>query len=160
MRRGLQVLAVAAALLGASPVAADVAADPAGEAKAFVVKLYGAYHGNGPDYLGRNAAQVFSPRLLALIRRDRALTPKGDVGALDGDPICDCQDFGISKLAVAVRPMTPDHAQATVRFVNLGTPETVRLDLVSGAAGWRIDNIHTRTTPDLAIYLQTHAGGR
>jgi hypothetical protein len=26
--------------------------------------------------------------------------------------------------------------------------------------GWRIDNIHTPDTPDLAAYLQAHAGGR
>ena len=49
--------------------------------------LYAAYARKpGPDYVGRQARGVFSPGLLDLMRRDVAATPKGDVGALDGDP--------------------------------------------------------------------------
>ena len=130
------------------------------EAKAFVLHIYGAYHGAGPEYLGRDATNVFSSRMLALLERDRALTPEGYVGALDGDPICDCQDFDISRVEATVRQIGPGRAMATVRFVNTGTPETVRLDLVLVRARWRIDNIHNRSTPNLAVFLQEHAGGR
>jgi hypothetical protein len=78
-------LAVLASTSGAS------AQTPA-DGRAFVTGLYGAYNGGEPDYLGRQAGAVFSPRLLSLVRKDQAATPEGEVGALDWDPICDCQD--------------------------------------------------------------------
>jgi hypothetical protein len=135
-------------------------AQDAGQARAFVLKLYGAYHGEGPDYLGRGAPKVFSPRLLALIRRDRALTRKGEVGALDGDPICDCQDFDISHVETTIAPTGPGRVQAIINFINLGRMATVRLDLISVRGAWRIDNIHATGIADLAAYLRQHAGGR
>ena len=146
-----------AALLGAPGAAwaQDIAA-----ASRFVEGLYAGYHGDGADYLGRQAGQVFSPRLRALLKRDRQLTPAGDVGALDGDPICDCQDFEISQVRVEAAPAGKDRARATARFVNLGKPATVRFDLVATPGGWRIDNLHSPSIPDLAGFLRQHAGGR
>jgi hypothetical protein len=140
-------------------LAAAAGADAA-SARAFVEKLYSAYHGDGPDYLGRLRGRVFSPRIVALLRRDEHLTPKGDVGALDGDPICDCQDFDISRVEVKLGQIREGRAVAEVRFLNLKEWQTARLDLVALGGGWRIDNIHTASTPDLAAYLQKHAGGR
>ena len=32
--------------------------------------------------------------MIELIRQNAKLTPEGDVGEIDGDPICDCQDSG------------------------------------------------------------------
>ena len=93
----LRALAILVAL-SASPAAAQ----DLGGAKAFVTGLYTAYARHpGPDYLGRQARQVFSPALLELMRRDAARTPKGDVGTLDGDPICNCQDYEITSVEVA-----------------------------------------------------------
>jgi len=153
---GLAAVALALAASGPAQAAdADLAS-----ARAFVVQLYKAYHGNGPDYLGRQRDKVISPRLIALLKRDAQLTPKGDVGALDGDPICDCQDFHISRVEVSLAPIRSRRTVADVRFLNFKTPQAVRLDLIDTGAGWRIDNIHTGSTPDLADYLQKHAGGR
>ena len=129
-------------------------------ARRFVEGLYRAYHGDGPDYLGRGANKVFSDRILQLLRRDAALTPKGEVGALDGDPICDCQDFEISRVRIDVRPAANGAAQAVARFRNAGTATTIRLDLIATPGGWRVDNVHSASTPDLAAYLRRHAGGR
>jgi hypothetical protein len=158
-RRALIGVAIAGALLAPPPGRA--AAEPdAASARAFVEKLYSAYHGDGPDYLGRLRSRVFSPRMVALLRRDEKLTPKGDVGALDGDPICDCQDFDINRVEVKLGPIRGGRTVADVRFLNFKDWQTVRLDLIAMGAGWRIDNIHTASTPDLAAYLQKHAGGR
>lgn len=156
MRRAGALVAMLAVLPGSAVAAgADLPA-----AKAFVEHLYAAYHGNGPDYLGRQRSAVFSPRMIALLKRDVQLTPKGDVGALDGDPICDCQDFHITQVRVAVAPIREGRTVADVRFLNFKAKQAVRLDLVDTGAGWRIDNIHTASTPDLADYLQKHGGGR
>ena len=129
-------------------------AQDAGDAARFVRGLYGAYHGKGPDYLGRQAPATFSPGLLRLIRQAAAQTPAGEVGALDGDPICDCQDFGVSRLAVTVSEVAGGRAQATARFRNLGDPRTVRLDLAAIRGHWRVDDIHTTDTPSYAAYLR------
>src|ERR1700743_2435568 len=98
MRRLTLLLAALFSIAATSAGAQDAAG-----AKAFVAHLYAAYHGQGPDYLGPMAAKVFSPRLLKLIRRDTALA-HGEVGALDGDPICNCQDFEIKDVQVEVSP--------------------------------------------------------
>lgn len=147
-----------AALVLATP--GSGAAQDLASARTFVEGLYGAYHGDGPDYVGRQAKRVFSPALLALIHRDKARTPRGDVGALDGDPICDCQDFEITKVIVTVEPAGAGRATARAQFLNFGKPQTVRLDLVVGPGGWRVDDVHTPDTPSLARFLRRHAGGR
>jgi hypothetical protein len=142
-------------LQGPALAAADLPA-----ARTFVERLYSAYHGDGPDYLGRSRSRVFSPRMIVLLRRDQRLTPRGDVGALDGDPICDCQDFEISNVRIDVRAGKPGQARAVVTFDNLGRATTLRLDLVAVQGQWRIDNIHSESIPDLATFLRRHPGGR
>ena len=143
---------ILATLLLLSPAIAR--AQDAADAAAFVRGLYGAYHGKGPDYLGRQAASTFSPALLGLIRQAAAQSPADEVGALDGDPICDCQDFGISRLTVTIAKAERDRAQATARFRNLGEARTVRLDLLAVSGHWRVDDIHTADTPSYVAYLR------
>jgi hypothetical protein len=149
-------LAAALALAGQAAAAPNLAS-----AQRFVETLYAAYKdkGDGPQYLGRQAPQVFSPPLLALIRRDQKLA-HGEVGALDGDPICDCQDWRIRNVRVTVNVKGPDKAVAVARFVNTGEPQVVNLDLVVVKGAWRVDNVRTKDMPDLADYLRKHAGGR
>ncbi len=142
---------LAAGLLAAGPAPAQSLPD----ARAFVTGLYDAYRRYpGPDYLGRHSGAVFSPDLIALIRREAASTPQGDVGALDGDPICDCQDWRISDVAMAVSASGPGAAAAEVRFRNAGRPQTVRLDLVSVRGRWRVGDVHSETTPSLVQLLR------
>jgi hypothetical protein len=144
------------ALQIASPAAA---APSLAAAQAFVERTYAAYCDSckGPDF---ESPRLLSPRLLALVRRDRWLTPEGDVGALDGDPICDCQDWKIRSVRVEVQTAGAERATAVARFVNAGHPAIVKLDLVVVKDAWRIDNIHSQTIPDLASLLRAHARGR
>ena len=52
----------------------------------------------------------------ALILNDN-LTLPGNIGWLDYDPVCDCQDFGDLVLeSVAITQTDADHADAVVRF--------------------------------------------
>ena len=143
-----------AVLIGAGPWTAATAQDLP-QARAFVTGLYQAYHGDGPDYLGRQAASVFAPPLLRLIRRDAAETSAGEVGAIDGDPICDCQDFGgLHNLTVAVTGGAPGHARAIARFQFGAEWRTVRLDLVAVGGHWRVGDVRTAETPSLAALLE------
>ena len=130
-------------------------------ARAFVQQLYSAYEHPatpaGPDVLGKSATRIFSASLLQLIRRDQARTPRGDAPALDGDPICDCQDFdGLHLTALTVNSVDATHAaaQATLKFPGETTPQVVRLTLLYTPQGWRIDDIATADTPSLRKFLQ------
>ena len=144
----------------AGVAASAAAAQDAASADAFVRHLYAAYHGAGPDYLGRQAGAVFAPPLLRLIRRDAAETPAGDAPNLDGDPICDCQDAGGLKLTeVKVEGGADGHATATVRFRIAADRRTVRLDLAAVQGHWRVSDVHTAETPSLAAFLRRHSGG-
>ena len=148
----LASLALSVALLAPIPAHAQSQAD----AHAFVLRLYQAYeHDPGPDYLGANAALVFSPDLLALIRRDAARTPAGDAPSLDGDPICDCQDEDISKVEVTVTETGKGRAQATARLLDIGKWRVVKLDLVAVRGTWRVSDVHTDATPSLVAFLRS-----
>jgi hypothetical protein len=152
------VRAVAALVLGialACPPPLALAQSLPG-AQSFVRELYRPYawHGQGPDYLGAEAGKVFSPRLLELIKRDQRLTPDGDVPALDGDPLCDCQDpGGFHALHVEVSAAGAGRATAHVSFRLDTEPRALTLDLVSVHGQWRIDDVHDKDTPSLARFL-------
>ena len=124
-------------------------------ARAFTLGLYDAYRKGEPDYQGRDAAGAFAPPLLALIRRDQATTPSGDVGILDGDPICDCQDAqGLKLTHLAISGAGPGraHARVTLRFP--GETRSMGLDLVAEGARWRVADVHTQDTPSLLGLLR------
>ena len=150
-------LAAAALLvmLAATPAAAQDLAPDLGQAEIFVEGLYAQYAREpGPDWTRKQAGRTFSPALLALIRADEARTPPGDVGALDGDPFCNCQDYEITRVAVTVKPTAPGKATAGVQFANFGTAQSVTLDLVWTRKAWRVDDIHAEDLPSLAARLR------
>ena len=145
--------------LAAAPAAAG--AQTVADARAFVTGLYRGYANNADvDYLGRGIRRVFSTRLIALIRADEKAA-HGEVGWLDGDPICDCQDpDGIRLVGLDVEQAGPGRAiaRAHVRFAD-HKAETITLDLVSIHGGWRVDDVRTAETPSLAKALHDHPGG-
>ena len=104
------------------------------DANAFVVRLYRAYAHGEPDVLGPQRRHIFSPRLSGLIQRDEDLTPRGDVGYLDGDPICDCQDAGgLSHVRIQLSAAGPGRARAVVHFPPSDDQRALTLDLIAGA---------------------------
>ena len=99
-------------------------ASDAKSARAFLEQVYAKYAGSskGPDTLGKDAPDLFAPELLALIREDQRIS-QGEVGLLDHDPICSCQDSeGLQITAVQVTPTGQDRAKAKVSFVIGGHP--------------------------------------
>src|SRR5579864_2955914 len=111
-----------ACLMGiASPV---MAALDAASAKAFVEKLYSHYPskpGNRSafDPTGKNASQVFDPGMIAAFREDTRLA-HGEVGFIDSDPLCQCQDDSGLKATIGAVTMTDPNAADVV--VNLEYP--------------------------------------
>jgi len=133
----------AACLMGiASPV---MAALDAASARAFVEKLYSHYPskpGNRSafDPTGKNASQVFDPGMIAAFREDTRLA-HGEVGFVDSDPICQCQDDSGLKATIASATITAPNAADVV--VNLEYPSdkvtiVLTLHLVPVNGAWRI----------------------
>ena len=134
------------------------------QAETFVRQLYSQYEHPvsrfGPSIMGKHAASVFSPRLLALIRKEEKATPSGDVGKLDFDPVCSCQDSGGLKLKDLQVSLTgAGKATATVSlFFPEPTTIEVRLSLLWTPQGWRVDDIGTKDVPSLRKFLESPEG--
>ena len=132
---------VAACLAG---VASAAAASPdAASARAFVLKLYSHYpskpNAKPFDPTGKNASEVFDPGLIAAFREDARLA-NGEVGFIDADPLCQCQDdSGLKPKLVSV---TMTGANAADVLVSLGyngeKPRALTLHLVPVNGAWRI----------------------
>ena len=149
-------------MLGLSVLQFPADGQTAPQAEAFVRSIYKQYQPKsrkdpGPDFIGRQASTVFSPALIALIRRDAKNTPKGDVGKMDYDPICVCQDPGglqLKELRVESTSAETATAFVTLFFGGDSSVVKVRLRLVRLGQDWRIDDIETKETPSLRKYLQ------
>jgi hypothetical protein len=140
--------------------AAPAPAQTADQATTFLRHLYDLYEHPptelGPDILVKHPLQVYSPRLYRLVRHDQLRAGPGNVGNLDYDPICVCQDNGGMKLAgLQVIKTGPTTATASVTLT-FPQPLTIhaRLLLVWTPAGWRVDDVQTQDTPSLRALLR------
>ncbi|MEO6255225.1 MAG: DUF3828 domain-containing protein [Sphingomicrobium sp.] len=130
------------------------AAQPAETPQQFIGRIYAGYRSRDYRPLDR-LERLFAPELAAAIRTDRRLD-KGEVGYLDGDPLCDCQDYQrITARVLSLRRPSARAASARVH-VTLGPKEAseVRLSLVLTGAGWRIADLGSADSPSLLRALR------
>lgn len=119
-------------------VAASPATQPAAGTAAAEQFLRGVYAHYGKNGHGAPIdATVYEQSLLTLIDAD-SKAASGDVGYLDFDPLCACQDFDIDALQIAFKPISKDRLDATVSFRNFGEQHSLHLTLLLTATGWRI----------------------
>src|SRR5712691_3121703 len=108
---------------------------------ALVTDLYRAHRlKRSPFFQTRSRAllyKYFEKRLADLIWKD-AVTSKGEVGVIDGDPLYDAQDIEIKKFAIKKPRFEEGRALVDVNFENFGKPQTITFIAVKGKAGWRI----------------------
>jgi len=116
-----------------------MAGQPAEDPAAFIRRAYAGYEHSGFSPL-LHPEELFSPTLTQAIRTDGS---GGEVGYLDGDPLCDCQDYDrVTARILSIRRPNARSARARVH-VTLG-PKEVRdltLSLVLTGSGWRIADI-------------------
>lgn len=140
----------------AAPAAMTPVSAPAASPRAFVDDLYGRYRAD-PDFSPfTNPGSWFDPDLLAAMKEDERLTPEGEVGAIDADPICSCQDTGGMEAQVAgVEQTSPTTAVATVNLW-VGTPDQrpLKLDLVAVSGQWRVHDIHGGGDDSFLAYVR------
>jgi hypothetical protein len=155
----MQKRPIALAILAATLVTAPARAANDASPRAFVAWLYSHYptseHRPAFEPFGPDMGRVFHPSLVALIKADQQLA-SGEVGALDGDPLCDCQDDGGLTFKVAqVRSAGPGRASAVVVRAYPGDREVedITLDLVQTQGQWRVWDVHSHDTPSMRALL-------
>jgi len=125
-------------MLAALLLAAAAAQTP----QAFVTQLYARYRNESFSPFNHIDA-IFAPRLAAAIKLDRRLA-QGEIGALDHDPVCLCQDAsGLRAEILHVASPAPDRAVVSMMLRYDGSPHIAptRLTLQRLHAGWRIADL-------------------
>jgi hypothetical protein len=124
------------------------------DAKTFIASLFATYHDNSRPPAG--AGKIYASSLQALMDEDVRLA-KGEVPALDFDPICQCQDFSKLQAVIAVRSATAQAAVVMASFHDAGIRgSATRLavfDLVKEHGAWRIGDIHADDPKSLRAFL-------
>lgn len=125
-----------------SPVAVTPMA-PDLSPRAFVEDLYGQYRKDANFSPFTHPEQWFDPDLIAAINEDAQLA-NGEVGAVDGDPICSCQDAsGMDAKVEGVEQTSPTTAVATVNLWAGGPDQrALKVDLVAVDGRWRVHDVH------------------
>jgi hypothetical protein len=142
--------------VSAAQAAAPVAS--AATAEQFLRGLYAKYipHGKPTPFVYPDAKGIVDPAMLALLKRDRDKSD-AEVGAMDSDPVCRCQDWNALKItSLHVTMSGGDAAVADVSISDDGHVETVHFALVWLNGGWRIHDIGTKDEPSLVAYLRNY----
>ena len=129
---------------------AAAAAQPQAETpRAFMERLYAGYRDSDFSPF-EHPERVFAPRLLAAINEDSRLN-QGEVGYLDGDPICQCQDAtGLKTTITRVRLQGRDNARVSVAIGLTGyKPRPATFTLVRIRGGWRIADVSSPDEPSM-----------
>lgn len=133
---------------------AAAAAQPAETPRRFLDQVYASY--SKADFSPfAHASRYFAPRLLAAINEDSRLA-HGEVGYLDGDPLCQCQDAsGLHARVARVKTTGSGRANAEVILdYPDNTPTRIRLSLTLTTDGWRIADVSAHGEPSLLRALQ------
>lgn len=120
------------------------AAESAMAPEALVAELYKVHDAKrSPFFQTKDRARVdkyFTKTLADLIWKD-ATSSKGEVGAIDGDPLYNAQDMEIKNFAIGKGVVKGDSATVAVTFTNFGDKKTITYALKQVNAAWKIDDI-------------------
>jgi hypothetical protein len=136
------------------------AAQDAASAKTFLQSVYALYAKNGKG--ATLTSRYYDSTLLRLVATDNKLNA-GDIGVLEGDPVCGCQDWaGIWDLKIEIGMMQdPNLALADVTFA-LSAPNGRKKDdlrklqftLAPEHGQWRIYDIVDDSDPKAPFQLR------
>jgi Protein of unknown function (DUF3828) len=159
--RSLKSILIALVLIAAAS-ASVIPQTPAKRtpAEALVSDLYRRHaQKRGPFYQTRSRAlllQYFTRNLADLIWKDR-VSAKGEVGALDGDPLYNAQDMKITHFVVHRASYQDKNAEVKVTFENFGKRQEIIFVLVTDQAGWKIANIKYQDGTSLVGIFKTQS---
>lgn len=126
-------------------------------ASAFLSQVYQQRFGSDGSATALNDDRIFDQSTLALIEEERRRTPAGEIGVLEADPLCNCQDFENLQVNFQVEGKDADAAHVEAQIENgsgsLRTNTLLTLDLVREANEWRIHDITPEQGPGLRATL-------
>ncbi len=103
-----------------------------------------------------NPSDYYDPDLSKLIDENDRLY-EGYIGAIDADPICQCQDWApiTTTIRIVRQDDTSASAVATLKMgIKGGTPYTVKYKLVRIEGHWRIHDLGGGDYPSLRVVYQ------
>ena len=125
-------------------------------ARSFVQHVYQDFANPDWQHQEQRQAKFYTAQLYRLILADQKGHP-GEVGKLDGNPICDCQDPGepgeLKVQLITFSGAGPDRLKADVTFLIVQEPRKVTLTLLKTPTGWRIDDVTAKDMPSLRALL-------
>lgn len=145
-------LAASVLLLASLPTQAASGETP----EAFVRRVYTLYRANGAGVSTQRpeGTPFYAAALLDAFAKEEELV-HGEVGAIDADPICSCQDHGTIRVKrVTVAPGKGDTVTARADIKNLGANDTIVFTLSPTPAGWRIADIGNEEMKSVMAVLQ------
>ena len=154
----MRKLAIALALILAGISAAQAVDPTAASAEQFLRGLYAKYTHNGKPtpFVYPDAKTIADADMMALLKHDRDKS-NGEVGAMDSDPICRCQDWEAIKVkSLTVTMQSASAANADVTISDLGDVQKIHYALIWTKDGWRIHDIGAKDEPSLVTYLKTY----
>lgn len=144
--------APATAMLEPTPATASISEQDISSARTFLSHIYAGY---SPD-AGLDAIlpdeDIYAPALLAAMQANSDAYA-GEVGYLDGDPLCDCQDVAqdLRKLSFAIQPLADGQLRASTQ---VNDPLQLQLTLQRQGNSWRVADIATPRAPSLLQALE------
>jgi hypothetical protein len=140
----LLFLAASFSLTVRGPVYGQTATGNRLSPNALVADLYRVHNQkHSPFFQTRSRAllyKYFEKGLADMIWKD-AVHSKGEVGAIDGDPLYNAQDMDIKKFAIGKPSYGDGKAKVNVTFENFGQKKTIVFILINGRTGWRINDL-------------------
>jgi hypothetical protein len=155
--RALVFISTVLVIAGVSVSQAAPVASPA-SAEQFLRGLYAKYTHNGKPtpFVYPDAKTIADANMMALLKNDQVKS-HGEVGAMDSDPVCRCQDWEAIKVtALKVTMQGTDAASADVTISDLGDVQKIHYSLVWTKEGWRIHDIGAKDEPSLIAYLRNY----
>lgn len=142
--------APATATPAATPATAGTSAQDISNARGFLSHIYAGYH---PD-AGLDAIlpdeEVYTPALIAAMQANSDAYA-GEVGYLDGDPLCDCQDTAqdLRQLSFDIQPLADGELRASAQLDDPQHPLQLQLTLQRQGSSWRVADIASPRAPSL-----------
>jgi Protein of unknown function (DUF3828)/Sporulation and spore germination len=163
MKTNKRILLFATLVLfaNASYSATRAATKPRTSAATLVSNLYKQHKRSSPFFQTKSRAlldRYFQKTLANLILQD-AIRSKGEVGAIDGDPLFNAQDMEIKKFAIhdPAYGAGAGIAEVRVSFENFGQPKEITFLLIPRGSNWLITNIKYDDGTDLRGILESAA---
>ncbi|HVN01997.1 MAG TPA: hypothetical protein VMT68_17490 [Caulobacteraceae bacterium] len=163
-QKGQAPAANSAAQSATAPATAQSA--DAADVKSFLAGLYAHYAtpatDTGPSWAPLevgdkgNGKDVLDPELVTLMQAYDKSQSGDEVGPIDGDWICDCQDWEKITATITVDEATATTAKAHSDFTDTAEPgktKHVTFELAKTAAGWRIHDMGTAEDASLRAVL-------